>query len=141
MSETTLSGQCLCGACRFTLYGAKEGLHACHCPICQKWTGGPFVGVEGERVEFADGAPIGRYRSSDWAERVFCKECGTHLIWQLQEGGMPVATAGVLESPPQNATLQTEYFIDTKPDGYAMAGEHTRLTRKEVEALFGGSGG
>lgn len=140
MSDGAKTGQCLCGAVKYTAYGPKDELHACHCPTCQKWAGGVFVGLEVERLDVPESEALGVFKSSEWAERLYCTACGTNLAWRLQDGGMPIVTAASLDEPAK-AELTLEYYIDTKPDGYALAGDHKRLTRQEVEALFGGDGG
>lgn len=142
MSDSNAAlGGCLCGKVRYSVLGLKPDIHACHCPICQKWCGGPFVGLEAERVDVEDGDTVGVYVSSEWAERVFCTACGTNLVWRLHDGGMPVVTLASLDAVPEASELASELFIDTKPAAYAFAGEHKRLTRKDVEELYGGAGG
>lgn len=39
---TGMSGQCLCGAVKFTTEGAADEHEACHCRMCRRWGGGPF---------------------------------------------------------------------------------------------------
>ena len=85
MSEgATMNGGCLCGAVRFTATPANREVGACHCSMCRRWTAGPFLGLEcGTTVKVADSAQLGVYRSSEWAERCFCKKCGTALFYRL----------------------------------------------------------
>lgn len=143
MSETDAagngSGSCLCGAARFNVTGLTNDVHACHCPFCQKWCAGPFVGIEVKTLDFEDENAITVYRSSEWAERIFCKTCGTNLAWRLQDDSMPMISLTALSTAPANAKLSLEYFVDAKPAAYALAGDHKRLTREETEKLFGGT--
>ncbi len=39
---TTASGQCLCGAFRFTVEGPLENVRLCHCDFCRRGTAAPF---------------------------------------------------------------------------------------------------
>ena len=77
------TGGCLCGAVRFRL--AREPFDAgwCHCRTCQLNSGAPamaFASVKaGEWVVTAGEARIRRIRSSSFAERLFCGDCGTPL--------------------------------------------------------------
>src|SRR5262245_14653258 len=79
-----LPGGCLCGAVRFTAAPRDHDFGACHCGMCRKWTAGPFLALEcGDTVRIDDAASLGIYRSSEWAERGFCKRCGTPLFYRL----------------------------------------------------------
>ena len=72
-----IKGQCLCGAVQVEAVIAFDGLTVCHCDMCRRWAGGPFVAVQSESVSFdVAGDALATYTSSDWAERGFCKTCG-----------------------------------------------------------------
>lgn len=74
-------------------------------------------------------------------ERTFCSKCGTHLF--VNAPGYFGVSAGALEDEEQcKMTLQSELFIDLKPDYYEFSGERTRMTEAEFMAMVsGGSGG
>ncbi|WP_366111577.1 GFA family protein [Aestuariivita sp.] len=137
MAETTqLSGSCMCGACSFTATPSGQGAGACHCGMCRHWSGGIFMSVDcGNSVEFAEGSPVKSYKASDWGERLFCGECGSSLVWQLQDGSMQNASIQCFDKPGQ-FDLSVEVFIDNKPANYALAGERNTMTEAEVIALF-----
>lgn len=80
------SGGCLCGAVRLQATLRSEEVGACHCRMCRKWSGGVFLAVECESVILGDSASVGVYRSSDYGERVFCRNCGSSLLWRMQDG-------------------------------------------------------
>jgi len=42
---------------------------------------------------------------------------------------------GVFDDPSP-FVLDEEMFVDDKPDGYALAGDHPRLTKAEVMAKY-----
>lgn len=130
-----LTGQCLCGACHLTVVPEAEA-SACHCGMCRKWTGGVFIGVGSKApVAFNDDAPLGVFRSSAWGERVFCKDCGSSLLWRSQDGAHQHVSVQVFEDPSR-FPLATEIFIDSKPGSYSFAGSHRTMTGAEVMALF-----
>ena len=80
----SMSGGCLCGAVRFTAAPRDHDIGACHCNMCRRWTAGPFLALEcGGTVKIDDASDLGIYRSSEWAERGFCKRCGTPLFYRL----------------------------------------------------------
>lgn len=130
------TGHCLCGAVRFEAEGVETEFHACHCGMCRRWSGGaPFFGTAAKKVTFS-GDELGRFASSDWAERGFCKRCGTTLFYFLKPTSGYTLSVGAFDDPSPYK-LSQEIFIDHKPDGYAIAGEHPRLTEREILAKHG----
>jgi hypothetical protein len=84
VSRTTVSGGCLCGAVRFTADGSPSFVNFCHCRMCQKASGAPMMAwatYPKAKVAFPNARPKLR-RSSDIAERGFCADCGSALLWQ-----------------------------------------------------------
>ena len=126
-------GSCLCGAVRFEARGVETGYHACHCGMCLRWCGGPFFGVGAEHVTFEGAESLGRYASSEWAERGFCRTCGTTLFYFLKPKQAYTLCVGAF-SDPTRFRLVREIFIDHKPASYALTGDHPRLTEREVFA-------
>ncbi len=135
---TTYRGRCLCGAVRFSVEVSKKEIAGCHCGMCRRWGGGPAFGVEADGPPaFEDEATLGVYRSSDWGERLFCKTCGTSILWRSVDGRFHSVPAALIGDPADMA-FTTEIFVDDKPAYYAFAGERTRMTGTEVMAAFGG---
>ena len=129
-------GHCLCGEVRLAAEIASEDMGACHCGQCRRWGGGPLVEVQASALEVVAGGPA-TFRSSEWAERLFCPTCGTHVAWQMQDRSFIAVNAGAFD-PPLSGALTLEVFIDRKPEGYAFAGDHKRMTEAEVMAAFTG---
>ncbi|MGN6898148.1 GFA family protein, partial [Neisseria sp. P0015.S002] len=73
---------CLCGAVTLEVPETHE-LHACHCGKCRTWNGGASFTLTAQSPKISGSEHIGRYSSSEWAQRCFCKECGTHLFVQV----------------------------------------------------------
>ena len=138
MSDVELTGGCLCGAVRYRVTGAEPHFDACHCSMCRRFSGGVFLAVEvpAEGLTWESGEDeIATHASSDWAERGFCRRCGSSLFWRMPEGGMMALAAGTLDSL-EGLEFASEIFIDRKPDAYAFAGERKRTTEAEVIAAF-----
>jgi hypothetical protein len=137
MSEgATMNGGCLCGAVRFTATPANREVGACHCSMCRRWTAGPFLGLDcGSTLTVADPAQLGVYRSSEWAERCFCKQCGTPLFYRLIAQNLYYVSA---EAFDDNAgyTLTSQIFIEEKPAYYDFANQTQNMTGAEVFAAF-----
>lgn len=134
------TGGCLCGAVRYTLTTAPKELGACHCGMCRKFSGGIELGVEvpADGITFDSDDTLRTYASSDWAERGFCATCGSSLFWRLTVSGpmqgLFSLSAGSLDSL-DGLELTQEVYIDNKPAGYALAGDHKRLTEADVMAM------
>lgn len=132
--STTSSGRCLCGAVRFTATGVDPHYHACHCGMCRRWSGGaPFFAANTESVELEGTEHLARYESSSWAKRGFCRRCGTTLFYFLEPTQAYMMSVGAFDDQSP-FRLVLEIFIDCKPEGYALAGEHARLTEAETLA-------
>ena len=132
-----LSGGCLCGAVRFTAVPDKPEMDVCHCGMCRRWSGGVFMSVPCNELDVENENVLGRYASSDWAERLFCKDCGSSLFWRMpSDKSGHVAVAFQSFDDTSSFTFVAEIFIDEKPALYAFAGERPRLTGKEVMARF-----
>lgn len=135
------SGSCLCGAVTFEIANAPKTTGACHCSMCRKWSGGVFLGVQvaPENLTIKGEDNIATYTSSPWAERAFCRTCGTSLFYRLTaEGphqGLCHFGIGTLDDPTGIA-LTEEIFIDEKPDGYAFANATHKMTGAEVFAMY-----
>jgi hypothetical protein len=132
-----VSGGCLCGAVRYTAVLEKPEMDVCHCRMCRRWSGGVFMSVPCNDLKVADERALGRYASSDWAERLFCKDCGTSLFWRFKDdagGHVAVAFQSFDDLPP--VSFAEEIFIDEKPELYAFAGTRPRKTGAQVIAAF-----
>ena len=80
-ATTPITGGCLCGAVRFRITAAPLLTSYCHCTMCQKHGGGPFmVGatIPLEEFSFTRGKPAA-YESSPGNLRLFCGFCGSSL--------------------------------------------------------------
>jgi hypothetical protein len=135
---TSISGKCLCGAVRYSATAAEVHHHACHCSMCRRWAGGPVLASTVTGVAFQGEEHIGRYSSSDWAQRGFCQQCGSHLFYYLVPADLYMMCVGSFDDAAP-FVLSTEIFIDEKPAGYSFAGEHPRLTGAEAVAAFSSS--
>ncbi|MEX3009337.1 GFA family protein [Hoeflea sp. TYP-13] len=130
--------QCLCGSVRFSAVPVSAETSVCHCHMCQRWAAGPYFGVHcGNSVEFEADDDLVRYHSSQWAERGFCRKCGTSLFWNLRGKDDYHVSLSALEGG-QDLSFTTEIFIDEKPDTYEFANDTKKLTGEELFAMFSG---
>lgn len=135
----TRTGGCLCGVVRFQAVLGSAEAGACHCGMCRKWSGGVFLAIECESVSFADEAALGVYRSSSYGERLFCRSCGSSLLWRLQAGSHEALALQALDDIT-GITMTSEIFFDEKPPLYAFANETRKMTGAEFIAAATGEG-
>lgn len=128
-----IEGHCLCGAVRVRIGDHDPRVGACHCRMCQRWSGGLFlcfnakdVVVEGE---------VARYQSSSFAERAFCPKCGSHL-WMRDTGDAdgPYDLMPGLFDEAVAWPMRSEIYTDRALACLSLGGDHRRATRAEYEA-------
>lgn len=94
-------GRCLCGTVRYEIDGPFEIVVNCHCSMCRRHHGVPFVTwaaapATGFRVTGGHDA-IARYASSARGHRAFCRTCGSVTPELSPDGSHVIAPAGNLE--------------------------------------------
>ena len=135
-SVKPVSGRCLCGDVCFSATLPKREFGVCHCTMCRRWSAGPFLAIEVEGFKVEDEAQLGVYRSSDWAERGFCKKCGTALFYRLTDRDWSAVSVEALDDTA-GLVMSQQIFIDEKPGYYAFANDTENLTGAELFAAFG----
>jgi hypothetical protein len=134
-------GNCICKSVKFSFNLKNKHFDACHCSMCRSWGGGPALTVETDGgIEFEGEENLTIYSSSDWAERGFCKKCGSNLFYRLKDEKLNFCNfnLGTIENH-ENFEFTTQIYIDTKPDNYSFGNETKMMTEKEVLAAFGAS--
>jgi len=129
------SGQCLCGAVRFTAEDVATKFGACHCDMCQRWAGGPFLATSVRKLTIEAEENLERYASSAWAERGFCRVCGSNLFYRVLKSDSHEICIGTFHDR-DGIVLTSEIFIDQKPDGFSFAGDHPRLDEAKTLAKY-----
>jgi hypothetical protein len=130
-----LTGGCLCGAVRFRVTAEPLAAYYCHCTICQKNGGGPFmvgatVPIEG--FTFTQGEPKA-YECSPGFVRLSCGECGSPLGFQAKDNPkLADFSLGCLDDP--NA-IQTQFhiFTSTQVSWCEIAGGLPRHAKREPD--------
>ncbi len=130
-------GSCLCGAVQLTARSVSKSVGACHCGMCRKWGGGPLVAVNcGNEVSFEGEENISIFNSSDWAERGFCNQCGSHLFYRLKESKQHIIPTGLFEDQ-ESFVFDNQVFIDKKPSFYSFANKTNDMTEAEIFEKYG----
>jgi hypothetical protein len=97
-----LRGHCACGAVRYEVSASPLLETNCHCTICRRTSGAPFVtwfSVAETAFRITSGKPAS-FRSSDHGVRTFCAGCGTPLTFRSTEhpAGIDITTC-TLDDP------------------------------------------
>ena len=99
----TINGSCLCGTVKYEITGAQPMAGNCHCPMCRKANGAPFVSwllLEPGQFRWTAGADaVESYPSSPGRARCFCRKCGSQLAaWH--EGQITEVVMGTVDGDP-----------------------------------------
>ena len=103
-----LTGGCACGAVRYALGSEPFDAGWCHCRNCQLWSGAPAMAFASVPVgDFAITAgedKVGRFESSPFGRRSFCRACGTPLTMRVDHQPETVDfTLATLDDPDRVA--------------------------------------
>lgn len=140
-TESTRTAHCLCGSVRITAQTGDGHFGVCHCKTCRKWGGGPMFAVDcKDQVRFDGEEHIATFSSSEWAERGFCSQCGTHLFYRLKQHPHYAIPVGLFDDDDQWQFAE-QVFIDNKPPYYSFSDDTRKLTEAEVFAMYSGSEG
>jgi hypothetical protein len=137
-STSSITGHCLCGAVQISVAGNHDPrVGACHCRMCQRWTGGLFVCCTADAAAVTVTGEVARYRSSAFAERAFCPRCGSHLWFNdAEDGGAPKSyelMPGLFDAAG-TWPMRSEVYVDRAMASIRLVGDHRRSTRAEYEA-------
>lgn len=112
-------GGCLCGNVRYEVKGPLRGIVNCHCSMCQKLHGsfGAHTKARKINIRITNDSGLTWYKSSDVAQRGFCRYCGSSLFWKPFEFDATGILAGTLDGPTGLET-RGHIFVGEKSDFY-----------------------
>jgi len=120
-----LTGGCYCGAVRYEVRGKPVHLTNCHCSICRRTTGAPYVtwfSVPLADFRLVQGTPT-TFHSTQRALRRFCGQCGTQLIFQHEDDALYIdVTTGSLDDP-ESCPPQDDTYLGDKLGWVSTAGQ------------------
>ena len=99
--KETLTGGCLCGAVRYEAKGTPSLSAICHCLMCQRASGAPFMALiflPSDAVKVTKGEPS-IYQSSSTSNRRFCGRCGSPLFFERHTRSLTAVMVGSLDDP------------------------------------------
>ena len=124
------TGSCLCGAVKYEVHGALRPVIACHCIQCRKQTGTYMSATAAADADFkfTETRGLKWYRASAEAQRGFCGECGSALLWKRDGSDSISITAGSIDGPT-GVALEGHIFCESAGDYYEITGGTYRLDR------------
>ena len=133
MTGAAMTGHCLCGAVTVRVAGPHDPRPgACHCRMCQRWSGGLFLCFNADAAGVTVDGPVTRFASSDFAERAFCSLCGSHLWMRDKTGGAYDLMPGLFDAL-HDQPLRSEVYSDRAMASVRLQGDHRRATQAEYE--------
>jgi hypothetical protein len=112
-----VKGSCLCGGVQYEIDGEMQLMANCHCSMCRKHHGAPFVsfvGVNGSDFHWVKGEDLlVSYQSSPTNARAFCRVCGSSLPNPGPAGEIFYLPAGTLDDDP-GARPAGHIFVGSK---------------------------
>jgi hypothetical protein len=128
MTQTPLSGSCLCGAVHYEIEGEILRFSHCHCGRCRKATGtghSTNLVLKPSRFLWTQGEEQVRQYKVPESERFmtcFCATCGGQLPRVLPELELALIPAGSLDVAPP-LMPQAQIFWDSRAEWSCSAGD------------------
>jgi len=112
--SAAVSGSCFCGAVRFEVDLPTIFCGHCHCSMCRRSNGAPFVtwfAVPIERFRLLEASSLVRHRSSEHGSRSFCGRCGSPLFCENAHHPDRIdVTLASMEGPIDRAPQAHTYY-------------------------------
>jgi hypothetical protein len=114
-------GGCLCGNVRYEVRGPLRDVVNCHCSMCRRLHGnfGPHSKALKDSITITRDDGLAWYKSSEIAQRGFCRDCGSSLFWEPFELDATGIIAGSLDQPANLKTIG-HIFVGEKADFYEI---------------------
>ncbi|WP_368734271.1 GFA family protein [Erythrobacter sp. YJ-T3-07] len=132
-SSDPLSGHCLCGEVTIVLAEPSHEVEICQCDMCRRWGGAFYAAQRGSAATVTGEEFVTEYRSSEWASRAFCKQCGSGLWYRFLPTGNRSFSAGLFDGAAHYG-IENEIFVDERAEWCRIEGDHPRQTGAEVIA-------
>ena len=113
-----IEGGCFCGSVRYELPLNNYPSANCHCSMCRRLSGAPYVSwmsIPVRDFKYSQGKPT-KIISSSHGSRYFCEHCGTPLVCILDEDPANIyITICSLDRPQEFEPKGDIYFKDRLP--------------------------
>jgi len=119
--QKVTTGGCLCGAVRYEVKGTLRDIVNCHCNMCRKLHGnfGPHSKARKVNIKITNDDGLAWYKTSNVAQRGFCRVCGSSLFWEPFDLDATGIIAGSLDSSLGLKTIG-HIFVGEKAEFYEI---------------------
>jgi len=137
-NNSSASGGCLCGAVRYKITGPLRNVVVCHCSMCQKLHGGSGAHSKALKadIQITNDKGLVWFRSSEIAQRGFCRECGSSLFWQPFKQDATGILAGSLDDTSGLKTIG-HIFVSEKAHFEALTDDLPKFSESSDGELEG----
>lgn len=124
MTRAEHGGGCICGAVRYRMAGTPRPVVACHCRECRVMSGHFMAATQVDRADLTiEGAEnLTWFRATAYADRGFCRTCGSHLFFQPVGDERISVFAGSLDNPT-GLKLAGHIYVAEKGDYYTISAD------------------
>ncbi|MFD1697632.1 GFA family protein [Roseibium aestuarii] len=125
-----LKGRCDCGKVSFEVPSVEPNVTLCHCSQCRRMSGHIWASTRApwDAVTFTCDGGLAWYESSSWAQRGFCRHCGSSLFYRRHEVDHVAIAAGCLEAPTGMSATR-HIFLKDKGDYYDVTDNLEKFER------------
>ncbi len=117
-TSRSFPGECLCERVRFEVAAPTRWCLHCHCTLCRKAHGAPFVtwlGVAKSQLRVIEGEDAIRWRdSSDHGRRAFCSACGSQLFFESTKWPDQIDVVRALIDGPIDREPSAHIYVSTR---------------------------
>ena len=113
-----LEGGCLCGALRYNIEPGDSRIVNCHCTLCRRASGAPFVTwflLSREQFRLTAGEPA-VLQSSDHGTRWFCDRCGTPIAFLSDKRPDKIDVTVCSLDDPDSHVPEEDVYVETRLD-------------------------
>ncbi len=118
----SMGGSCLCAGVRFSVYGPLRQIIECYCGQCRRWSGNLVAATAAAADQMTidsdrdgDSDLLRWYRSSEQAERGFCRHCGSSMFWRRDGSDSISIMAGSLKDDA-NLSITKRIYQEQRPN-------------------------
>lgn len=135
-SQRITTGGCLCGAVRFQVKGDLRDIVNCHCSMCQRLHGnfGPHSKARKANIRISIDTGLAWYKTSEIAQRGFCRVCGSSLFWEPFDQDATGIIAGSLDDQTGLKTIG-HIFVGEKANFYEITDDLPQFEASSDGAL------
>ncbi len=118
----TRKGSCLCGGVQFVGHGQWGDISYCHCGQCHKQTGHIFAStnIAMSGFTFIKQETLQWYESSNFAQRGFCRQCGSVLFWKLNDNSYMSVLVGAIDGDKSHFKAAKHIYCKDKQPYYQI---------------------